>query len=595
MSQTRGRTHLLIATLIAIMALALLMSPALGQEGGNATGTVTISGTPAVDDELTATAQGVDDPDGLPTSSDWNWQWQSSTSQGTWTDISGATASEYTPTGEVAGHLLRVKLTFTDDEGNAEELTSDPTGDAVVADGALWSAAIKAGEQENRHDLFGTTTLNGWKPSGEWSTPGEITDDRFNYNGHDFALTGLYVTHNGGQVSLTIELDPAASGDANSRPYLTLTVGTGDDEAEFSFGTNWSEETVRGHSTLSRTWHSSVDRWNNGDTVTVTIEAEEVPDQVTATGNIDFTGEPVVGTQITATPRLVFDPNGLTPPVDYQYQWSSSADGSTWTAITGADAASYTPTDADAGMNLRVTLTFQDDAGNSETLQTALLESDPTILQRDRNPEAIRPMDALWAATITAASETGNTNSGYGWKSPSDPIAEVGTLTDNKFYNEHDEEEQEEQTQRPTHNYVLRSVWHDPTAKTLQMSFVERDSGSAEDRAALVLLLGPDTNRRTLPMQEATVTSTSGTLTLTWDETDLAAAGNPLGWQDSTQMLLQIVDDPNQDATGTMTITGTTQAGETLTAIGNNIADGNGAPAEADWNWQWQSRANTTE
>ena len=87
-----------------------------------ATGAPTIGGTPQVGETLTADTSPIDDQDGL-TNVSYSYQWIAGG-----TDIEGATGSSYTLTASKQGKTIQVRVTFTDDRGNAESLTSEATG-----------------------------------------------------------------------------------------------------------------------------------------------------------------------------------------------------------------------------------------------------------------------------------------------------------------------------------------------------------------------------------------------------------------------------------------------------------------------------------
>ena len=91
-----------------------------------ATGAPTISGTAQVGETLTADITGIADADGL-TSVRYEYQWLADDS-----DISGATNATYTLAAEDEGKAIKVQVSFTDDAGHNETLTSAAT-DAVVA------------------------------------------------------------------------------------------------------------------------------------------------------------------------------------------------------------------------------------------------------------------------------------------------------------------------------------------------------------------------------------------------------------------------------------------------------------------------------
>ena len=91
-----------------------------------ATGAPTISGTAQVGETLSADSSGVADADGL-SNVQHEYQWLADDS-----DISGATNATYTPVAADEGKVIKVQVTFTDDAGNDESLTSTAT-DAVAA------------------------------------------------------------------------------------------------------------------------------------------------------------------------------------------------------------------------------------------------------------------------------------------------------------------------------------------------------------------------------------------------------------------------------------------------------------------------------
>ena len=103
-----------------------------GESANNAaTGAPTIDGTPQVGETLTASTSGINDEDGLAGVS-YRYQWTAGGS-----DIDGATGSSHTLTASEQGRTIRVRVTFTDDAGNAETLTSEATGAVAAAPASL--------------------------------------------------------------------------------------------------------------------------------------------------------------------------------------------------------------------------------------------------------------------------------------------------------------------------------------------------------------------------------------------------------------------------------------------------------------------------
>ena len=108
-------------SLTSVATLAVAAAP-----NREATGAPSIGGTPQVDQTLTADTSPINDEDGM-TKVSYSYQW---TAGGT--DIDGATGASFTLTASQQGKTIQVQVTFTDDRGNAESLTSEAT-DAVAA------------------------------------------------------------------------------------------------------------------------------------------------------------------------------------------------------------------------------------------------------------------------------------------------------------------------------------------------------------------------------------------------------------------------------------------------------------------------------
>ena len=86
-----------------------------------AAGEPTISGTPQVDETLTAGTSAISDEDGLDNVS-YQYQWLRDDA-----DIAGQTSSTYELVPADEGRTIKVRVTFQDDAGNAESLTSGAT------------------------------------------------------------------------------------------------------------------------------------------------------------------------------------------------------------------------------------------------------------------------------------------------------------------------------------------------------------------------------------------------------------------------------------------------------------------------------------
>ena len=133
----------------------------MGAAGNTAaTGAPTITGTAEVGETLTAVTTGIADADGL-TSVSYAYQWIRV--NGTEADIAGENSTTYTLVDADLGTTLKVKVSFTDDAGNSETLTSAAT--ATV--GAAGNTAAPGAPTGLTATASGTTAIDL-----SWSAPG---------------------------------------------------------------------------------------------------------------------------------------------------------------------------------------------------------------------------------------------------------------------------------------------------------------------------------------------------------------------------------------------------------------------------------------
>ena len=144
--------------------------PATEEQGQNspATGAPSISGTTQVGKTLTANVSAIVDADGLPELDEFSYLWirhDGTTDAG----IAGATDSTYTLVEADEGNAIKVRVSFTDDAGNAEELTSEATAFVVPP------PQVTVIEGEDPVTAFQTVALV--------SNTGVGTDEDFNTDG----------------------------------------------------------------------------------------------------------------------------------------------------------------------------------------------------------------------------------------------------------------------------------------------------------------------------------------------------------------------------------------------------------------------------
>ena len=173
-----------------------------------ATGAPTISGTAQVGETLTADISGIEDADGL-TNAVYSYQWvrNDGTSD---TDIQCATKANYTMVTDDDGKTIKVRVSFTDDRGHQETLTSAATG-SVAAGTSPLKACMHSGPESHDGSSVFTFEL-------EFN---ETPKDGFSYKtlrDHAFTVTGGEVTkarrmEAGNNLKWEITVDPSTNGD----------------------------------------------------------------------------------------------------------------------------------------------------------------------------------------------------------------------------------------------------------------------------------------------------------------------------------------------------------------------------------------------
>ena len=351
-----------------------------------ATGAPAISGTAQAGQTLTAATTGIADMDGLPSS--FTYQWVRVDDDGTSNpeDITGAMSSTYMPVTADVGRKLRVKVSFTDDDRNDEELTSAPTA-TVTANTAPTASDASITTNEDTARTFAAADFN-------------FTDSDGN------ALASVTVMTLPGEGALTLDGPPVTTGqsvpaaDIGKLVFTPAANAHGDAYARFTFRV-----------------HDGTDESASAYTMTVNVTAVNDP----ATGAPTISGTALVDEPLTAATTGIADVDGPARPT-YGYQWIRvDADGTSHaTDIGGATSATYTPVLADAGRKLRVKVSFTDDDSNDEELTSAptarVMVLDTTVGICGRTPEVRDALVALipgvsHCAQVTAtdlAAITGN-------------------------------------------------------------------------------------------------------------------------------------------------------------------------------------------
>ena len=283
---------------------------AAGTQNRAATGTVAISGPPRPGSTLRATPQ-VSDADGT-TQSQFAYQWLADSAV-----ISGATGVTYVVKDADAGTRISVRLTFTDDGGFVETITSAQT------------ETVRAGAAPT-----GRPGISGRHRVGDTLTA--ITADINDPDGVDRTAFAYQWLANDASIS-----------DATSKSYTLAAAQLG--------------QRIKVRVTFT-------DGGGTQETLTSLATSAVV---AAGTANQEPTGLPIIsGTvgvdqTLTANTDGIADADGLTR-VGYSYEWLVDD-----TAVSRGAGKAYTVTESDVGKRIKVRVTFADDRGHVEMVTSA--------------------------------------------------------------------------------------------------------------------------------------------------------------------------------------------------------------------------------
>ena len=547
-----------------------------------ATGALTITGTAQVGETLTADTTGIADEDGLDNAA-FSYQWQADGA-----DIPGATDATYTPVVDDMGKAVSVTVSFTDDAGNGEELTSAATD------------AVKPETQEAKANTpaTGAPTISGTAQVGETLTADTsgIADE----DGLDDVSYSYQWQADGSAIQGATDATYTPVADDVGKA-MSVTVSFTDDAGNAESLTGAATDAV--------------------EPETQEAQAANTP----ATGLPAITGIVRVGVKLTADLPGIADEDGLTNVVP-AYQWQ--ADGAD---IPGETLNCYTPDDADAGKTISVVVSFTDDAGNEESLTSAATDA---VEARPNRPatgalaitgtarvgelltadvSGIMDDDGLdraafayqWQADSTDLS--GATGSSY-TLATSDEGQAISVTVSFTDYAGHEEsftstataavvaaaEEDEEPADRP-HGLTAEAsdgavvlTWTAPVVDYKVSSYhILRHRPEQGEAEPLVYV-------NQTPNKDTSYTDTEvepGVLYVYRVKAIINVFGDLGEASDAAQIRAQATaqeQTANNPATGAPTITGKVQVGETLTADTSGIADDDGL-SNAVFSYQWQA------
>ena len=558
-----------------------------------ATGAPTITGTPQVDQTLTADTSAIADEDGLINVS-YSYQWVRSDS-GADTDIAGETDSTYTLVRTDEGKTIKVRVSFTDDADNEETLTSAATtavaarpntpatglptisGTAQVdetltadtsgiadedgLDNATFSYQWIRSDGNNDTDISGQTgstyTLASADKGKTIKVRVSFTDDADNEETLTSAATtavaarpntpatGLPTISGTAQVDETLTADTSGIADEDGLDNATFSYqwirsdGNNDTDISGQTGSTYTLVSADKGKTI-KVRVSFTDDADNEETLTsAATTAVAARPNTPATGLPTISGTAQVDETLTADTSGIADEDGL-DNATFSYQWIRS-DGNNDTDISGQTGSTYTLVSADKGKTIKVRVSFTDDADNQETLTSAAttaVKPQPDNMVSDEDP-------AVWSADMLVV-DLGN--------------GSIGAVSANLFSN-----------QGGSAGLQAKWLWYYTPGRYIRLSFTDVVPGGEE---------------LTLEIGDVALTLQAGDSAFTWDDVDV-------DWEDGQIIPVRIVptsatavSQPNSPATGAPTISGAAQEDETLTVDTSRIADADGLE-NVSYSYQW--------
>ena len=276
------------------------------------------------------------------------------------------------------------------------------------------------------------------------------------------------------------------------------------------------------------------DRWRTADqAVTVTVtDANDAP-----TGLPTITGTQTVGQTLTAATSGIADQDGLTTP-GWVHQWVR-VDGSTNTDISGATGSTYALASADQGKKVKVRVSFTDDGSNAHSLES-------------------EDSDVIAAAAATGTAPRFTSDAAFNAAENQTAVATVTALDDD--------------AQETSVTFAIQGG-------------VDQSKFSITTSGTLTFAAAPDYEN---PTDAASTTPSDAAGNNKYIVEVRATSGDGARQKYTDQTITVTVTDANDAATGTASITGTEQVGQTLTASTSNVADQDGLPNPVAYTYQWQ-------
>jgi hypothetical protein len=284
------------------------------------------------------------------------YQWESSPDGTTWTKIAGATSSSYALAAGDVGSYVRLLVTVTNPDGSASA-ASGATAKVVSAPPANTAKPTLAGQAQRASTL--TATIGSWTGNG-------------NGYAYQWQRDGVDIA---GATNPTYTL---SADDVNATVRVVITASNPDGAASAASNPTATIPSAAPANTAKPTFSGTAQR---GQTLTGT------------SGSWSGIGNST------------------------SYQWQSSPDGTTWTAIAGATSAGYALAAGDVGSYVRllVTVTNPDGSATAASSATAKATSSPPVNSVRPTLAGTAQRGATLIATPGTWSGTGNSYA-YQWQ-----------------------------------------------------------------------------------------------------------------------------------------------------------------------------------
>ncbi len=597
------------------------------------TGAVTISGTATQGQTLMADTSGIVDPDG-PATLTFSYQWKRDGAA-----IPGATGATYVLTQADVGAAITVTVSWTDDGGAAESLTSDataevadindaPTG-AVTIDGTATQGQTLTADTSGIADADGLGTFSyQWHRDGTDITGATGATYVLEQDDVGAAITVTVSWTDGGNTVESLTSAPTATvTDINDAPTGSVTIdgtatqgetltadtsGIADADGLGAFSYQWKRDgsdipgatdagyvltqaDVGAAITVTVSWTdggNTVESLTSAPTATVT-DINDAP-----TGTVTISGTATQGQTLTADTSGIADADGLGT---FSYQWQR--DGAD---IPGATGASYVLAQADVGAAITVTVSWTDGGNTVESLTSA-----PTATVTDTND-----------APTGAVTISGTATQGQTLTADTSGIADADGLGTFSYQWQRDGADIPGATGA---SYVLAQAdvgaaitvtvsWTDGgnTEESLTSAATAAVTDTNDAPTGAVTISGTASQGETLTADTSGIADADGlgAFSYQWQRDGTAIPGATaatyvleqddvgatitvtVSWTDGgntveslTSAPTATVTDTNDEPTGTVTISGTASQGETLTADTSGIADADGL---GTFSYQWQ-------